>query len=462
MSSDPAAAAEVAIGVRGLSKCYHIYARPQDRLRQSLLSVARGIVGGPPPHLYREFWALNDVSFDVHKGETVGVIGRNGSGKSTLLQLVCGTLAPTSGEVRTNGRIAALLELGSGFNPDFTGRDNVFMNGAILGVPRSEIEARFDDIAAFAGIGDFIDQPVKTYSSGMFVRLAFAVNIMSRPSIMIVDEALAVGDMNFQAKCMTALRRIQEDGATVLFVSHDIGAVKSLCSRAIYLDGGKVIATGPAAEVADRYVRDMREEMNEEHRKAAPARVTAVAPARADPGGAPGGQGPGDAVFKESAEFDARVAHFRYGSGEARIAYAELVDRDGNALVSATFDQEALIRIYFVSHTAKTIAPAYYIQDDKKMMILGAGPRQSDSSFIAAGEGERFVATYGTRLPLQEGVYSIQLQLTEPVVPDATARFLDVIEDAIVFRVERREAGRVWAKVLLPNSLRIESAGRAQ
>src|ERR1043165_4283411 len=154
MSSDPGAPA--AISVRGLSKCYHIYDRPQDRLKQSLFPLVRGLVGKGPTRFYREFWALNDVSFEVGKGETVGVIGRNGSGKSTLLQLVCGTLAATSGEVQTNGRIAALLELGSGFNPDFSGRDNVFMNGAILGLPRSEIEARFDDIAAFAGIGDFI------------------------------------------------------------------------------------------------------------------------------------------------------------------------------------------------------------------------------------------------------------------------------------------------------------------
>jgi lipopolysaccharide transport system ATP-binding protein len=459
MSSDPGERA--AISVRALSKCYHIYDRPQDRLKQSLFPLVRGLVRKGPTRFYREFWALNDVSFDVGKGETVGVIGRNGSGKSTLLQLVCGTLAATSGEVHTSGRIAALLELGSGFNPDFSGRDNVFMNGAILGLPRSEIEARFDDIAGFAGIGDFIDQPVKTYSSGMFVRLAFAVNIMSQPNIMIVDEALAVGDMNFQAKCMTALRRIQENGATVLFVSHDIGAVKSLCSRAIYLDRGKVVVAGPAGEVAERYVRDMREEMNEELRKTAPSLTIPVASAAATAGGA-GGERPGGTAFKESAEFEARVAHFRYGSGEARIVYAELLDADGNALVSTQFDQEVLVRIHFVSHAAKTIAPAYYVQDDRKMLILGAGPRQSDSSFITAAEGERFVVTYRTRLPLQEGLYSIQLQLTEPVIPDAAARFLDVIDDAIVFRVERREAGRVWAKVLLPNTIQIEAAGRAE
>ncbi|MCQ9186739.1 ABC transporter ATP-binding protein, partial [Streptomyces sp. IBSBF 2953] len=181
------------------NKCYHIYDKPHDRLKQMLMRGRR--------QYFKEFWALRDVSFEIKRGETVGIIGRNGSGKSTLLQMICGTLNPTSGTVQTNGRIAALLELGAGFNPEFTGRENVYMNGAILGLTEDQVDARFEEIAAFADIGDFIEQPVKTYSSGMFVRLAFASNIMSKPEIMIVDEALSVGDMNFQAKCMTALTR---------------------------------------------------------------------------------------------------------------------------------------------------------------------------------------------------------------------------------------------------------------
>lgn len=450
---------DVAISIRQISKSYQIYAKPQDRLKQSIFPRLRSVIGVSPINYYTEFWALSNVSFEIYRGETVGVIGRNGSGKSTLLQIVCGTLAPTAGAVEVSGRIAALLELGSGFNPEFTGRENVYMNGAILGLSREEIEERFDDIADFAGIGDFIEQPVKTYSSGMFIRLAFAVNIMSRPEIMIVDEALAVGDMNFQAKCMTALRRIQESGATVLFVSHDIGAVKSLCTRALYLDGGKIVAAGPASEVAERYVRDMREEMNEEHRN------SPVVPA----GSVAGASGSNDALpgsvvraFRMSEEFEARVARFRYGSGEARITFAELVNEHGEAVVSADFDQEVVLRVHFVALAEKYMAVAYYIQDDKKMMILGAGPRQAGGSFIAASQGERYVVSYRTRLPLQEGIYSVQLQVTEPVVPDVTARFLDVIEDAIVFRMDRREAGRVWARVLLPNTIEVESFGKAR
>ena len=258
---------DIAIRVSNLGKCYEIYDNPRDRLKQFVVPRLQRLFRQSPQQYFREFWALKDVSFEVKKGETVGIIGRNGSGKSTLLQLICGTLTPTSGTVETNGRIAALLELGSGFNPEFTGRENVYMSASIMGLTKEEIDERFDEIAAFADIGEFIEQPVKTYSSGMFVRLAFAVNIVSDPEIMIVDEVLAVGDMNFQARCMTALTRIQERGTTVLFVSHDIGTVKSLCSRGIYLEHGRIHAIGKASDVTEQYIRTMREEMNEEHRK---------------------------------------------------------------------------------------------------------------------------------------------------------------------------------------------------
>lgn len=243
---------EFAIHIQGLGKCYHIYDKPQDRLKQSFWRGRR--------QYYREFWALRDVSFEVRPGETVGIIGRNGSGKSTLLQMIAGTLTPTVGTVETNGRIAALLELGSGFNPEFSGRENVFMNGAILGLTEDEIAARFDEIAAFADIGDFIEQPVKTYSSGMMVRLAFAVSVCVQPDILIVDEALAVGDMAFQFKCMQRLEQLTQSGTTLLFVSHDIGAVKAFCQRALYLQKGAVRGYGSASDMAELYMLDIKDE----------------------------------------------------------------------------------------------------------------------------------------------------------------------------------------------------------
>jgi len=246
---------EIAVRVSDLSKCYHIYDRPPDRLKQSVLPKLQRLIRKPPRQYYREFWALKDVSFEVKKGESVGIIGRNGSGKSTLLQLICGTLSPTSGSVETNGRVAALLELGAGFNPEFTGRENVYMNGAVLGLSQEEIDARFDDIAAFADIGDFIDQPVKTYSSGMYVRLAFAVSINVDPKILVVDEALAVGDELFQRKCYSRIENIKDSGATILLVTHSATPVAQMCAQALLLDRGVRLYMGNPKFAIESYHR---------------------------------------------------------------------------------------------------------------------------------------------------------------------------------------------------------------
>lgn len=244
---------EIAIKVEGVSKCYQIYDQPRDRLKQFVLPCLQRAFGLSPKQYYREFWALKNISIDIEKGEAVGIVGRNGSGKSTLLQLICGTLSPTQGLVKTNGRIAALLELGSGFNPEFSGRENVYLNGSILGIDKERLDERFTDIAKFADIGDHLDQPVKTYSSGMFVRLAFAVQMHLEPDILIIDEALSVGDQFFQAKCYAAIRSMMDNGTTVLFVSHSAATVKALCPRAVLLSHGELVVDGPASKVLDRY-----------------------------------------------------------------------------------------------------------------------------------------------------------------------------------------------------------------
>jgi len=235
---------EVAIRARGLGKTYRIYSRPHHRLAHTIFPEQTG-------RWAREFHALSGVDLAVHRGETVGIVGRNGSGKSTLLQIICGTLTPTAGELEVNGRIAALLELGAGFNPEFTGRENVFLNGAVMGLERREVQDRFDAIARFADIGDFIEQPVKTYSSGMYIRLAFAVAISSDPAILVVDEALSVGDEAFQRKCFARIEELKRGGCTILFVSHSAGSVVQLCDRAVLLDAGELLFTGsPKATVA--------------------------------------------------------------------------------------------------------------------------------------------------------------------------------------------------------------------
>lgn len=238
---------EMAIKVTDLSKCYQIYDKPRDRLLQMLMRGSR--------QCYREFWALKDVSFEVMKGETVGIVGRNGSGKSTLLQLICGTLNPTAGNIELSGRIAALLELGSGFNLDFTGRENIYLNGSVLGLSKTEIDSRFENIISFADIGEFVEQPVKMYSSGMVVRLAFAVAINVDPQILVVDEALSVGDEVFQRKCFAKIEAAKQKGVTILFVSHSGGTVVELCDRTLLLDQGELLAFGTPKTIVGRYQR---------------------------------------------------------------------------------------------------------------------------------------------------------------------------------------------------------------
>lgn len=264
MSFDPvlplSTTEETIISVRNLSKMYHLYDRPEDRLKQFIYPRLRRLIGKPMPAYFREFWALRDVSFGVRKGETLGIIGRNGSGKSTLLQLIAGTLSPTYGEVRARGRVAALLELGAGFNPEFSGRENIYMNAAILGMSRQEIDNHIEEIIDFADIGEFIDQPVKTYSSGMYVRVAFSTAINVNPDILIVDEALSVGDTAFQQKCLFRIREMQQKGVTILLVTHSNNILLEYCDRGIFLKRGQVVFDGVSKEAVRSYGLDILHE----------------------------------------------------------------------------------------------------------------------------------------------------------------------------------------------------------
>lgn len=249
MSSD-----NIAISIQDIKKCFYVYNNPHDRLKQFVFPKLNQVFGREPNKYYKEFWALNGISFEVNKGETVGLIGKNGSGKSTLLQIICGTLTPTSGSIETRGRIAALLELGSGFNPEFTGLENIYLNAAILGLSKEETERKLDAIAAFADIGDFIRQPVKTYSSGMVVRLAFAVQAQVDPDILIVDEALAVGDAKFQAKCFDRLRQLKDNGTSILLVTHSGEQIVTHCDRAVLLSSGQKLYQGAPKVAVNKYM----------------------------------------------------------------------------------------------------------------------------------------------------------------------------------------------------------------
>jgi lipopolysaccharide transport system ATP-binding protein len=317
MSSNPAVtpaaapgadpAGDLAIAVADLSKTYQIYDLPRHRLWQSLWRGRR--------RFYREFHALTHVSFDVRRGEVVGIIGRNGSGKSTLLQLVCGTLTPSAGRVVAKGRIAALLELGAGFNEEFTGRENVYLNGAIMGLTTAEVDARYARIVEFADIGEFLDQPLKTYSTGMVVRLAFAVIAHVDADVLVIDEALAVGDVFFVQKCMRFLRDFMTRG-TILFVSHDTGAIVNLCHRAIWLHKGEVMVDGSPKDVAEAYLQHLAEDAF---------------------GAAP--------RLRLESDEAAAPQQRSFGRGGARIAGADLVDGAGSSVQSISGGETVTLRI---------------------------------------------------------------------------------------------------------------------
>ncbi len=330
---------DLAIAAQGLGKAYWLYPTPQHRLRQAVqprLARALRRIGIPAEErrFFSEHWALRDLTFSVRKGETLAVIGRNGAGKSTLLQLLCGTLTPTSGEVQVQGRVAALLELGSGFNPEYTGRENVLMNAAVLGLSQEQAEARMDDILAFADIGGFVDQPVKAYSSGMAMRLAFAVIAHVDADVLVVDEALAVGDAYFQQKCLRWLRGFQSRG-TVLFCGHDMGAVLGLCERAVWLDKGRLRMQGSAKDVVEAYSSFvLAESMG----------VAEPTPPDALPG-APAHEP--DAALTPVMEDGAA-----FGSGLARIAALGFADADGRALTVIEGGQEVVLTI-----AAQVLAP---------------------------------------------------------------------------------------------------------
>ena len=385
---------EIAIRVTDLSKCYQIYGRPQDRLKQMILPrlhrVARPFLKLLNPKLanrpsyYREFWALKDVSLTVKKGETVGIIGLNGSGKSTLLQMIAGTLTATSGNVEVNGRIAALLELGSGFNPDFTGRENVYLNASILGLTQDEINAKFDDIAAFADIGEFIDQPVKTYSSGMVVRLAFSVSVNVEPDILIVDEALAVGDAAFQFKCMERLERLTRSGVTLLFVSHDLSTVKAFCNHAIYLSQGAVKAAGEAEEVAELYLVDLRDTQK---------RAVSSGPA---------------VTLKPALSSDKGMA---FGTSEGRVTSAVFTDTNSIHSAYKRGDRvEVRVDVEF-KDTVKRPAVSLILQDRRMISISGRYFQITQPSVV--GDLAKASVVFSFTANLQEGYYFITMRLED-------------------------------------------------
>lgn len=432
-----------AITVRNLSKCYPIYGSPRDRLKQFVLPRLLRLFGKGDRRYFQEFWALRNVSFEIGRGETVGIIGHNGSGKSTLLQMICGTLAPSGGEIQTNGRIAALLELGSGFNPEFTGRENVYMNAAILGLSRAEIGERFDSIADFAEIGAFIDQPVKSYSSGMLVRLAFAVAINVDPEILIVDEALSVGDELFQRKCFSRIEAIRKNGATILFVSHSGGQVVELCDRAILLDGGEKIASGQPKQIVARYQkllyapREKRAELREQMLLASSEEpISLQQDQREEPAPAPTQKSPADEEIKESLDPGLKPSStIEYESHGAYIENVRIL-----ALTGESVNNLVRGRTYRYAYSVSFDRPAsdvrfgMLIKSISGVELGGAVSAKSlEESLPYATEGSVYDIEFLFRCNLNPGVYFLNAGIVGIVA--GTETYLHRIVDIAMFRV---------------------------
>ena len=426
---------EYAIEVNNLTKTYRLYDSNRRRIIESLFPCVK-------PQ-YKEFNALKEVTFKIKKGEIVGIIGKNGSGKSTLLKIITGVLNATIGNVVVDGRISALLELGAGFNPEYTGIENIYLNGTLNKLTREETQKRIDNIADFADIGDFIYQPVKNYSSGMFVRLAFAVAVYSDPDILIVDEALAVGDAAFQAKCMARMNQIMKSGATVLFVTHDMNTVKRLCQRCIYLEKGKKIMEGSAEELADIYLKRIRASMNEEHLKLEDEHITEEPKAVVK-----------EDLVKEdlvNTEFIEKTKQFIEGTGEAEFIDLKLLDEKNEEKLYFSYNEILKIRIKVLFKENKEFVIAYHIRDDKNMELIGSSTLRETNKLISGKKGEIYEVEFVTRLPILEGNYNLTLVASVPIIRNRTALFLGYMENAAVFSVEENFNGKLWDKVYIEN-----------
>ncbi|HEV2679359.1 MAG TPA: ABC transporter ATP-binding protein [Rhodanobacter sp.] len=440
MSSD------VSIRVSQLCKSFPVYDKPHHRLMQMFA------VGDAKRRWYREFHALSNIDFEMHKGETIGIVGRNGSGKSTLLQLICGTLTPTLGCVEVNGRIAALLELGAGFNPEFTGRENVFLNGTLLGLSRAEIEDRFDEIVAFADIGDFIDQPVKSYSSGMYIRLAFAVAINVTPDILIVDEALSVGDEAFQRKCFARIERIRDQGATVLFVSHSAGTVLELCNRAILLDRGELLAIGAPKRVVSHYqkllyapesmAKGIREKYRSELIERPGARADAlVAELSLEEASAPGastGEESLDVYFDPGLKSQSEI-RFEARGGRVEDAHLETLGGQRVNVVRSGAEYVFAYKAIF-DELAAAVRFGMLIKTVSGLELGGAITSQSVDAIDFVEAGTTVSVKFRFRCLLAPGTYFLNAGIRGRVGEEET--FLDRVIDAVLFRVSP-ETGRL-------------------
>ena len=421
----------VAIKAEHLTKIYKIYERDIDRLKETFHPFRK--------RYSRDFYALNDISFEIRRGENVGLVGKNGAGKSTLLKIITGVLTPTSGTLQVNGRIASLLELGAGFNPEMTGVENIYMNGLLMGHTREVMDAKIDDIINFADIGDFINQPVKTYSSGMFARVAFAVNAFVEPDILIVDEALSVGDAFFQSKCIDKMRSMIQGGVTVIFVSHDTFAVKNLCERAFLMKSGKILMDAPAKEVIETYRNMLLESRGEFTDEQAQRQNDFVNNLR----GSTDKTFAGEKFSVESLErgkdiFTKNATYQRIGDKRAVFENVQLLNLDGEIISEVVFGQEVILRM--VVRFQKDVAclgMGYHIRNATGIDLIYTDSRFNDTKAIFdAKAGEVYVLDWKFKVELRQEMYDVACVISTPIDETlSSAEMCDFIPCALQFTV---------------------------
>ncbi len=466
---------KIAISLKNVSKVYKRYARPVDRLKEILL---------PGKSRADDFWALQDISLEVPRGQTIGILGQNGSGKSTLLQIIAGTLTPTTGEVKVNGRLSALLELGSGFNPEFTGRQNVFFNGRMLGLSQEEIERKFDEIGAFADIGDFLDQPVKTYSSGMYVRLAFSVAINVNPDILIVDEALAVGDARFQQRCMTRINQLRNEGVSILFVSHDADAVKRLCDQAVVLEKGKIVNQGLALQMVNWYLALITVDFNLEKLREieeSSKKRDELLPLQANANDLEAINALSlnerssriqlNSFTKQMVASDKKsdfeklnvnnnyaslpeFKYFRHGDGNARIKNIMLKNSQGQEVDYVYLGEEVkvYVEVEFLSDQHEYLI-GILVRDRLGTDIVGINTYQERLQLPKVAKGEKFFYCFSFPIHIKPGAYSISPSVA---YDQYRLKWLDWIDNALVFRVIDMEAKRMVFGIYHPPNRDVE------
>jgi len=429
---------DIAIKVSNLTKIYHLYDKPQDRLKEALNPFRKSY--------HHDFYALNDVSFEIKKGETVGIIGKNGAGKSTLLKIITGVLTPTSGSVEVHGKIASLLELGAGFNPEMTGMENIYFNGTVMGFSKKEMDGKVDAILKFADIGEFIYQPVKMYSSGMFARLAFSVAINIEPEILILDEVLSVGDMVFQAKSIAKMKSmIKNKNITVLFVSHDTSAVKSICKKAIYIDAGKLISFSTSDIIIEAYFNDMISQKQFTNEKIDHNIKDEIDNTKIE-------------LFQKDAEFEKRASFQRIQNGKADFVNIYLLNHNGKKAIQFEYGEQVTLRMAIkANEDIRTLGYGYHIRDSNGVDLVYSDSFIENCTIRDINANEYYIVNWTFELKLSEDNYNIAAVLSIPKdLNIGDVDFCDFIPLAVQFSVQKRSPYELYAKTYWDNNVKVE------